>query len=81
MLFDAPIAKYYSDIIAIGDNDGRIMIWNINERKVSKMIDAYYGSPLTCLSMLCSNVIVSGAFDNIIKIWNIDTQECLKKLS
>lgn len=67
----------HGSLLAVGSNDGRIVIWDFLNRMVAKIIQAHAGHPISSLSWSRnSHKLVSGSVDNSIAIWQVLTGEC-----
>lgn len=67
-------------LLAVGCNDGRVVIWDFLNRCVAKNIPTHAGQPITSLSWSRrGSKLVTGSLDNSIAIWYVPTGECLMK--
>ena len=62
--------------IASCDQDGKIIIWTIDNGECLKAIHAH-SKCIWCIVKLSNNKIVSCSGDNTIKVWDIKTGVCL----
>ena len=68
-----------SEKILRGDQDGKLIIWNIENGETLKTIIAHSDSIL-CLSKLSNNKVISSSMDKTIKVWDINTGICLRTI-
>jgi len=73
------IVKISNEKIASCDQDGKIMIWNLDNGERLKTIDAHSGI-IWRLVKLSNTQIISCSDDKTIKVWDIETGICLKTL-
>lgn len=68
-------------LLAVGCNDGRVVIWDFLTRGVAKCIPAHLGHPIcsVCWSR-DGRKLVSASLDNSIAVWSVLTNECLIRL-
>ncbi len=65
-------------LLAVGCNDGRIVIWDFLTRGIAKIISAHV-HPVCSLSFSRSGYkILSCSTDNIVSIWDVVSGECHK---
>jgi len=77
-------SRHNDNLLATGDDDGNIKIWNIPEVFVKDMQLEEAGTleghtkKITCLSWHPSadNVLLSASTDNTIRIWHVPTGSC-----
>nr|CAG4638405.1 EOG090X04Y3 [Cyclestheria hislopi] len=66
-------------LLAVGCNDGRIVIWDFLTRGITKIISAHV-HPVCSLSWSRSgHKIISASTDNSVAIWEVLTGECNQK--
>ncbi|XP_026470775.1 retinoblastoma-binding protein 5 homolog [Ctenocephalides felis] len=66
-------------LLAVGCNDGRIVIWDFATRTIAKIISAHV-HPVCCLSWSRSGMkLLSSSTDNNVCIWDVMTASCLIK--
>ena len=75
----------FPDIIASGDKDGIIIIWNIsNPTNTSAFILkrlTEHQSKINALQYIYSNLLASASNDYTIKIWDVSNYSCVKTLT
>lgn len=65
-------------LLAVGCNDGRIVIWDFLNRKFARNIAAHAGHPVSFTSWSRNGrKLASSSLDNTMAIWNVLTAECL----
>ncbi|KAL5020129.1 hypothetical protein ScPMuIL_003021 [Solemya velum] len=68
----------YGTLLAVGCNDGRIVVWDFLTRGISKIINAHV-HPVCSLSWSRNgHKLLSAATDNTVSVWDIKTAECNK---
>ncbi|XP_055904699.1 retinoblastoma-binding protein 5 homolog [Eupeodes corollae] len=69
----------YGTLLAVGCNDGRIVIWDFLTRGIAKIISAHV-HPVCSLSWTRSGQkLLSASTDNNVCIWDVLTGECEQK--
>jgi len=69
----------YGTLLAVGCNDGRIVIWDFLTRGIAKIIQAHV-HPVCSLSWSRSGRrVVSASTDNTVTLWDVLTGECDQK--
>lgn len=64
-------------LLAVGCNDGRVVVWDFLTRCVAKNITAHAGHPVTSISWSRAGYkIASASLDNSMAIWEVETGEC-----
>ena len=68
-------------LLAVGYNDGRLVIWDFLNRFIAKNINhAHAGHPVTSISWTRDgHKIVSSSVDNTLAVWEVKSGECLKR--
>lgn len=67
-------------LLAVGCNDGRIVIWDFLTRGVAKSIIAHVNHPVCSISWSRNgHKLVSASLDNSIAVWQVLTGECLMR--
>ncbi|MGH7999918.1 MAG: NB-ARC domain-containing protein, partial [Brasilonema sp.] len=67
-------------LLAVGDTDGRIRVWQVSDGKEILSFQAHT-SWIMSIAFSCDGVtFVSGSKDQTIRLWDIRTGECLKIL-
>lgn len=67
----------HGSLLAVGCNDGRIVIWDFLTRIIAKNIPAHAGHPVSSIGWSRnSHKLVSGSLDNSIAVWQVLTGEC-----
>lgn len=67
-------------LLAVGCNDGRLVIWDFLTRGVAKNIPAHANHPICSVSWSRDgHKIVSASLDNTIAIWQVLTGDCLMR--
>ena len=68
-------------LVASGDNNGFIKIWNTNTKKCEKILEGHKKA-VCCLERLNDNKLASGSADYSIKIWDYSKEEmCISTLN
>ena len=66
----------FGTLLAVGCNDGRVVIWDFLTRGIAKIIQAHV-HPVCSLSWSRSGQrMVSASTDNTVSIWDVLTGEC-----
>jgi len=66
-------------LLAVGCNDGRIVIWDFLTRGVSKLISAHI-HPVVSLSWSRNGrSLVSASTDNTVCVWHVATSDCIAR--
>jgi WD40 repeat protein len=65
--------------LIIGFDNGFIAVWNLNEIKCIKKIDAHEGC-VEDMIFIPENKVLTGSDDSSIKLWDLDTGKCLLKI-
>ena len=76
-LFVKSIVQLSNEQIASCDQDGKIIIWNINDGLTLKTIDAHSDS-IFWLAKLSDKKFFSSSSDKSIKLWDLESEVCLK---
>ncbi|XP_067952019.1 retinoblastoma-binding protein 5-like [Watersipora subatra] len=64
-------------LLAVGCNDGRIVVWDFLTRGIAKLISAHV-NPVCSLSFNRSGYkLLSASIDNVVSIWDVLTGDCL----
>lgn len=65
-------------LLAVGCNDGRIVIFDYLTRREAKNITAHANYPVSSVSWSRnSRKLVSGSHDNSIAVWHVESGECI----
>lgn len=68
----------YGTLLAVGCNDGRIVVFDFLTRIIAKNLQAHAAHPVSSVSWSRNcNKLVSGSIDNSIAIWHVLKGECL----
>ena len=73
------LAKCNEQFFASGSNDKTIKIWDYNERKEIRTINAH-NNIVECLILLKNGNLCSGGDDNLIKFWKWENGELIKEI-
>ena len=66
----------YGTLLAVGCNDGRIVVWDFLTRGIAKIIQAHV-HPVCSLSWSRSGrKVVSASTDNTVTLWDVLSGEC-----
>ncbi|OQR76502.1 retinoblastoma-binding protein 5-like [Tropilaelaps mercedesae] len=69
----------YGTLLAVGCNDGRIVLWDFLTRGIAKIITAHI-HPVCSLSFTRDGrKLVSASTDNTVCVWQVLTGDCLQK--
>lgn len=70
-------SKIYYPYLAVGDEKGQIIVWDLNEKKILSQIKEAHSAAVTCLRFLDSEqmFISSCAQQNAIKQWRYEEYE------
>ncbi|KAF6020959.1 hypothetical protein EB796_020762 [Bugula neritina] len=64
-------------LLAVGCNDGRIVVWDFLTRGIAKLISAHV-HPVCSLSFNRDGYkLLSASIDNVVSVWNVMTGDCL----
>lgn len=64
-------------LLAVGCNDGRLVIWDLLTRAVAKNILAHAGHPVSSISWSRNgHKVASASLDNSVAIWHVLSGEC-----
>lgn len=67
-------------LLAVGCNDGRIVIWDFLTRGIAKHIPAHVNHPICSVSWSRDgHKLVTASLDNTIAIWRVLSAECLMR--
>nr|CAG4650108.1 EOG090X04Y3 [Sida crystallina] len=66
-------------LLAVGCNDGRIVIWDFLTRGISKIISAHVHPVCSLCWSRSGHSIVSASTDNTVAIWDVLSGECTQK--
>lgn len=67
-------------LLAVGCNDGRVVIWDFLTRQVAKSFTAHTGHPACSINWSRNGrKIVSSSVDNTIAVWDVVTGTCLTR--
>jgi len=75
--FVKSIVKLSNEKMVSSDDDGKIIIWNINNGLTSKTIYAHTDS-IFLLAKLSGKKFFSSSSDKSIKLWDLESEVCLK---
>lgn len=68
-------------LLAVGCNDGRVVIWDFLTRGIAKSIISHTNHPVCSVSWSRDgHKLVSASLDNSIAIWHVLTGDCLMRL-
>lgn len=68
-------------LLAVGCNDGRIVIWDFLTKGVARCIPAHLGYPVCSICWSRNGQrLVSASLDNTVAVWQVLTSECLVRV-
>lgn len=66
----------FGTLLAVGCNDGRIVIWDFLTRGIAKIIQAHIHPVCSISWTRTGRVLVSASTDNNVCVWDVTTGEC-----
>lgn len=67
-------------LLAVGCNDGRVVIWDFLTRGISKSIVAHTNHPICSISWSRNgHRLITASLDNTVTVWHVLSGECIMK--
>jgi len=67
----------FGGLLAVGCNDGRLVLWDLTTRCVAKNILAHAGHPVSSISWSRNgHKVASASLDNSVALWDVLSGEC-----
>jgi COMPASS component SWD1 len=67
-------------LLAVGCNDGRVVIWDFLTRGIAKYINAHMNHPVCSISWSRNgHRLITASLDNTVAIWHVLSAQCLMK--
>ena len=67
-------------LLAVGCNDGRVVVWDFLTRGIAKIISAHVHPVVSLNWSRNGHDLVTASTDNTVCVWNILTSECVTRL-
>jgi COMPASS component SWD1 len=67
-------------LLAVGCNDGRVVIWDFLTRGIAKYINAHANHPICSISWSRNgHRLITASLDNTVAIWHVLSAQCIMK--